>query len=543
MSSLGRSELDVLSGLDQVLQRLAGMPLQNKPNRSPQGKHASPPNWLQAESLLHAHTYGLLGPRPHNRHIFIMVTAPSDVPSADWCRQLLEAGMNVLRINTAHGNIASWTQTARLANETAKTMQQSLKIMFDFGGQKIRIAPFIPGPNVLKLKPKKDRQGRVTENLRVYLYTPAESIAPEAEPVLGIPATILSRLAVNDTLQFTDCRGRERTLTICEISTTQVVAEINRTAYVSDQTQLQWYRQERRLEKFVPLGIPPLEDYAQLGEGDHFELVLDANQLSVGRRLVVPIGPATLMPVPGQRVSLDDGKVEAVIDSVADNVLQCRVIHATKKQVKIRGHKGISFAAEAMTASVLSNDDLAVLPLILEFAEIIGISFVRSASDIADVHTVLDNLNHQPTPGIVIKIETESAVENLPGILLEAMKHYPTGVMIARGDLATEIGYERLAEIQQEILWFCEAAHVPVIWATQVLENLTHTGVPSRAEVTDAASATQAECIMLNKGDHVCEAAQTLRDIIGKMEQHQYKKRSLYRALRISKGALLRPKT
>lgn len=63
----------------------------------------------------------------------------------------------------------------------------------------------------------------------------------------------------------------------------------------------------------------------------------------------------------------------------------------------------------------------------------------------------------------------------------------PVGVMIARGDLAVEVGFERLSEVQQEILWLCEAAHVPVIWATQILEGTAKKGSPSRAEVSDAA--------------------------------------------------------
>ncbi len=72
--------------------------------------------------------------------------------------------------------------------------------------------------------------------------------------------------------------------------------------------------------------------------------------------------------------------------------------------------------------------------------------------------------------------------------------------MIARGDLAVEAGYERLAEMQEEILWLCEAAHLPVIWATEVLDQLARTGRPSRAEVDDAAVVQRAECVMLNKG-------------------------------------------
>jgi pyruvate kinase len=86
--------------------------------------------------------------------------------------------------------------------------------------------------------------------------------------------------------------------------------------------------------------------------------------------------------------------------------------------------------------------------------------------------------------------------------MLAGMPSPPLGIMVARGDLAVEVGFERLAEVQKEMLWLSEAAHVPVIWATQVLENLAQTGKPSRAEVTDAANSSRAECVMLNKGPH-----------------------------------------
>ena len=93
---------------------------------------------------------------------------------------------------------------------------------------------------------------------------------------------------------------------------------------------------------------------------------------------------------------------------------------------------------------------------------------------------------------------------------MRAAGRQPFGVMIARGDLAVELGFERLAEMQEEILWLCEAAHVPVIWATQVLEDLVKSGLPTRGEMTDAAMAGRAECVMLNKGPNVGEAITAL---------------------------------
>jgi pyruvate kinase len=108
--------------------------------------------------------------------------------------------------------------------------------------------------------------------------------------------------------------------------------------------------------------------------------------------------------------------------------------------------------------------------------------------------------------------------------------------MIARGDLAVECGFERLAEVQEEILWMCEAAHVPAIWATQVLESLAKEGLPSRAEVTDAAMAHRAECVMLNKGPYIVDAVKALDDILRRMHGHQAKKQPMLRRLGLARN-------
>ena len=136
--------------------------------------------------------------------------------------------------------------------------------------------------------------------------------------------------------------------------------------------------------------------------------------------------------------------------------------------------------------------------------------------------------------GIIPKIETERAFNELPRILLAAMRWYPAGVMIARGDLAVECGWERLAEIQEEILWFCEAAQLPVIWATQVLEGVAKKGLPTRAEITDAAMSQRADCVMLNKGPHILSAISMLDDILRRMQGHQHKKSAKLRKLGIA---------
>ena len=133
-----------------------------------------------------------------------------------------------------------------------------------------------------------------------------------------------------------------------------------------------------------------------------------------------------------------------------------------------------------------------------------------------------------------MKIENEQAFTNLPRLLLTSLRNPPVGVMVARGDLAVEVGFERLAEVQEEILWLCEAAHVPVIWATQVLESMAKSGQPSRAEVSDAVMSGRAECVMLNKGAYIVPAVRLLNGVLERMNAHQTKKRSMLRKLAVS---------
>jgi len=135
---------------------------------------------------------------------------------------------------------------------------------------------------------------------------------------------------------------------------------------------------------------------------------------------------------------------------------------------------------------------------------------------------------------VVLKIETQRAFRDLPRLLIAAMRHPSVAVMVARGDLGVEVGFERLSEVQEEILWLCEAAHVPVIWATQVLEGLAKGGAPTRAEVSDAVMSSRAECVMLNKGPMIVPTVAFLSDILARMAEHHDKRMSLLRRLSVS---------
>jgi pyruvate kinase len=238
-------------------------------------------------------------------------------------------------------------------------------------------------------------------------------------------------------------------------------------------------------------------------------------------------------------VYIDDGKIRTrVVDvqyplSNGQSSILLEVTHASPKGCKLRPEKGLNFPNTVLSLSPLTEKDLDDLDFVAAHADIIGYSFVQRPDDIELIQKELNNRSGRrlTQPALVAKIETAIAVSNLPELIIAAAGKQPFGVMIARGDLAVEIGYQRLAEIQEEILWLCEAAHVPVIWATQVLESLVKNGAPSRGEMTDAAMAERAECVMLNKGSFIAEAVTILDDVLTRMEAHQLKKTPQLRAL------------
>lgn len=243
----------------------------------------------------------------------------------------------------------------------------------------------------------------------------------------------------------------------------------------------------------------------------------------------------------GERIFFDDGKIGGKILDRQDDKLSVMIENGAENGSYLKVEKGINLPDSDLTLDSLTAEDLAILPYAIEKADIISYSFIRKPQDVERLYQILGDRLEKV--GILLKIETQDACRNLPLILMKAMASPKLGVMIARGDLAVEIGPERMSEIQDEIMWICEAAHVPVVWATEVLDRLAKKGRPTRSEITDAAASVRAECVMLNKGPHILEAVSLLKRILIKMEMHTSKKKSKMRPLHMAIDTLniLRP--
>jgi len=236
-----------------------------------------------------------------------------------------------------------------------------------------------------------------------------------------------------------------------------------------------------------------------------------------------------------EKIWFDEGKLGGVVRSVSENLIIIEITTCPKKGFKLKAGKGINLPESQLSLPALTATDADNLPFIIANADIVGFSFVRTTEDIDMLQRSLE-MHNKTDMGIILKIETRKAFDNLPSLLFKAMEIDRVGIMIARGDLAIELGLLRMAEVQEEILWLAEAAHLPVVWATQILETQVKKGRATRAEISDVVKATRSECIMLNKGPYIIDALKILNDLDKRMHKHQEKEHKMLRALKIAQS-------
>jgi len=540
LSSLGRLEPHTLASVDSVLaalSRLHDPPL-------PLNLAPSPPvDFRTGRALLAEHTEALLGPRPKERSVRVMVTMPSEAADdAALIRDLVAAGMDVMRINCAHDGCEAWQRMVDHLRKAEHEVGRPCRVQCDLAGPKLRTGPIEPGPGVLHVWPLRDDAGQILAPGRVWVQDAA--VPPSVPgPVLPLDGALVRCLQSGDELRFGDVRGRPRSFTIVRTPEGRFCAEADRNVYVGSHTRVNLYRANTLVSIGTVGEVPAISRALRLAVGDTLVVTSDTvmgqpaetNDAAVRRPATIGCTlPEIFKDVRvKERIFFDDGKLGGIVREVFPDHLRIEVTHARSGKAKLRSDRGINLPDTEMHLSALTEKDRRDLDFVVAHADMVGLSFLRKPEDVDELLGALQERNGSHL-GVVLKIETRRAFEQLPRFLLQALRGPRTGVMVARGDLGVEIGFSRLAEVQEEMLWLCEAAHVPVIWATQVLESLAKKGMPSRAEVTDAAMSGRAECVMLNKGPYVVEAVRFLCDVLQRMEGHHQKKRSMLRRLGVS---------
>lgn len=220
---------------------------------------------------------------------------------------------------------------------------------------------------------------------------------------------------------------------------------------------------------------------------------------------------------PGDRILLDDGRLELKVVKVDGTEVECLVIFGGK----LKDRKGMNCPGTSLRVDAMTPKDLVDLEFgLANNVDYIALSFVRSGKDIRRLRDLIDAKN--PAVRICAKIEMIEAIDNLEEII-----RLSDAVMVARGDLAVEIGQSRLPGVQKQIIHMCNELGKPVITATQMLESMIESPTPTRAEITDVANAVWdgSDAVMLSaetaSGKYPVKCIQTMHEIICEVEQQQ----------------------
>jgi pyruvate kinase len=541
LSSLGRAEKNVMSSIRTVKNALRKISTGQDYDIDEGHRDLE-----ESSHRLEIHIEDILGADADGRDVRIMVTLP-DQAAKDFqlVKVLITSGMNIARINCAHDDESVWLRMIENVQRAKKETQRDCKIFMDLAGPKIRTGDLRPSRGVLRIRPKRDSQGRVIAPRRVCFVPENARWIPKKCVVIPVSEECIEYAEIGDIVRFRDARGKRRKMEIVRKNEKGLRLLCYKNSYIASETPLRVERAETDETADFRVGkLPPMEEPLILNEGDtlilHRENTLgEPAVFDVAGAIVEHAHIACRQPEvfnfisAGDPISLNDGKIQGIVTSATEQELVIEITHAKPSGSRLRADKGINFPKSDIELLGLTETDRSNLEFVVKHADAVSLSFVRKPTDIIALHNELKKYPSMKL-GVVIKIETVKAFKDLPRLLLTVMRHYPAGVMIARGDLAVECGWERLAEIQEEILWMCEAAQVPVIWATEVLDRETKKGRPSRAEITDAAMSQRADCVMLNKGPHILAAINMLDNILRRMQDHQQKKSPKLRKLSIT---------
>ena len=533
LSSLAHAERNVLGSVEAVQHAMEHLA----------GNSAADPDALndamqRKNPTADEHRLAMLGPSPEGRDVSIMVTLPTEAADNPvLVTEMLAAGMNLARINCAHDDAATWERMVDNVRQAASEADTECRVVMDLAGPKLRTGELKPGPRVIHIRPKRDPMGRVIAPRRVRLIPDDVLQRGTKLAVIPVPRELIDYAQEGDEIRFRDTRGKKRRLPVTLKDDKGLLLDSFQGAYVSTGMKITLLRAEAGEKLAYTVGeLPAVEQPLLLHAGDTLIIHAD-NALGEPARhneddvVVEPAHIACHQPEVfeylsvGETISLNDGKISGIIREVSAEQIVVEITKAKPTGSRLRGFRGINFPDSDIRLPGLTATDRTNLVFVAQHADAVSLSFIRKPKDVEVLMAELDTLSADDL-GLIIKIETRKGFKNLPKVMLAAMRRYPVAVMIARGDLAVECGWERLAELQEEVLWVCEAARVPVMWATQVLEQEAKKGLPSRAEITDAAQSQRADCVMLNKGPHILAAIRTLDNVLRGMQSLHSRKTS-----------------
>lgn len=484
----------------------------------------------EGKELLQRHTDQLFGISSKPRRVRIMVTQPSEAATDyDLVLGMVQQGMDCARVNCAHDGPAVWKSIINNVRKASEECSTEVKIAMDLAGPKIRTGSIVEGPKIKKFKSPKKSHG---EKGMVFIKLVPDTKQELKPNELPVKKKWMYKLRVGDDIKVNDVRGKSRKIKVIQTEKDFVMLLSPKSVHIESGAVL---KPSRRIMKKGKVGnLPAVEQSILLHEGDVLVVTGDNTAalpvFDTEGKLAEPgkIGcnpPEMIHKMKiGAPILFDDGKMEGVVEETETDKFKVRITRASEAGSKLKAEKGINVPTLDLGISGLTDKDREDLKFVAQHADIVNFSYVNNESDVKELLNELEQLGVKDKLGVILKIETQLAYKNLIGILVTAMQAKNLGVMIARGDLALEVGWKNMGMVQEGILSFCSAAHIPVVWATQVLEGLAKKGMPSRSEITDITSSVQAECVMLNKGPHIHRAISFLDEVLANIESSHDKK-------------------
>jgi len=272
----------------------------------------------------------------------------------------------------------------------------------------------------------------------------------------------------------------------------------------------------------------------QVETNDQLQIIGNPAGITKGKTLYVTYPKLCNDIETNQHILIDDGKIDLIVESNMGDSLICRVLNGGKIELR----KSVNIPNIKVDLPAISERDIYFIQLAIELqVDYIAHSFVQRASDIREIKAILKEKQSQIA--VIAKIENQAGIENLKEILEEA-----DGIMVARGDLGIEIPIEKVPAIQRRIVKECINCKKMVIIATQMLHTMIDNPRPTRAEISDIATAVleKADALMLSgetaTGDYPVEAVQTMAKVAVEVEK-EMETLHHYRKLLPEKGSVL----
>lgn len=460
----------------------------------------------------------------------VMITLPSDAAEDPSIIQGLAArNIDIVRINTAHDSLNQWQKMAQIVKRINQStrLNNPIRIYVDLAGPKIRTGKIKLVTVPLKIRPDEHSMLLLTSK-KLQENTLPNTICGQCV----VDKHWFRKRRKGEKILLTHPELKNRKLRIKKIDEKGLWLDFDKKLTIDEQSRFEI--QDKRKDQTSIKNLLQKEQEIRLFIGNYIVLRSDSSVIgqlteeeTVAKAEISCSNPDIFDFIEIETpLYIDDGKIGLRVTEKTDHGVLCRVEHAKPNGTVLKGEKGINLPETNLDIDAVTPLDKENLRAVIEFADIIGISFTQKASDVMEVKTILQENNKELT-GLVAKIETKKGVQRLPFILMELFSWRNSGVMIARGDLAIEVGFENLPRIQEEILELCEAAHTPVIYATQIMENMIKKNLPSRAEVIDASMAQRADCVMLNKGLFAVETIDMLGKILNSIRPMFFKARHL----------------